>query len=61
MSKETPRDIHGNCGRCNAEFGGRVTDKALESWGWRKVQGKWICNLCSGAGYAGMHRREDGE
>jgi hypothetical protein len=53
---EKPQDVNGRCARCQAEFAGRVTDKALESWGWRKINGEWICNFCSGAGYAGINR-----
>lgn len=44
------REVSGNCSRCKAGYSGRVTDKALESWGWRKINGQWVCYLCTGAG-----------
>lgn len=58
---DRPQEIEGHCARCKAEFMGRATDRALESWGWRKVNGEWVCNLCSGAGYGGLYRREPDE
>jgi hypothetical protein len=49
-------DIDGACAECGNEFSARGTEKGLEAFGMRKIDGKWICNLCSGAGYGGMRR-----
>lgn len=58
---EKPKEDQGNCAGCGAAFMGRATDKFIESLGWRKINGKWHCNFCTGAGYAGMYRKEEGE
>ena len=58
MSADEIRDVDFKCAGCGADVMGRVTDKALESWGWRKINGGWHCNFCTGAGYAGLYRRD---
>jgi hypothetical protein len=62
MTEKDPiREVSGACAGCKSGYSGRVTDRAMESWGWRKINGEWYCNLCSGAGYAGIKRRDDAE
>jgi rubredoxin len=59
---QQPYDIDDlRCGWCDSGASGRVTDKFLESIGWRKIGGKWVCPFCTGASPLFHMRDEEGE